>query len=120
MKKKRSKLETTKLQMGKLIHKGKYTVKAGHHPHTNMISKQAIMGREEEVQSRILEMQLKLRDQQLKTVLYVCILPSQNLMGTTNKKIYNRHTQKKNQSKHNIKDCHQITREEAFPLWLSG
>ena len=34
-------LETRKLCMGKLTSKGKHIVKAGNHPHTNMISKPA-------------------------------------------------------------------------------
>ena len=32
-----------KSQMGKLTGKGKHTVKAGNHPHTNMISKSSTM-----------------------------------------------------------------------------
>ena len=35
--KKRPPPETRKLQMGKLISKGKHTVKAGNHPHSYMI-----------------------------------------------------------------------------------
>ena len=52
--------------MGKLTGKGKHTVKAGNHPHTNMVSKPVIM-KGTEYKCRIFEMHLKLRDQQLKT-----------------------------------------------------
>ena len=53
--------------MGKLISKGKHIVKVGNHPHKNMISKPIIM-RGVEYKCRILEMYLKKRDQQLKTI----------------------------------------------------
>ena len=69
--------------MGKLTSKGKHTVKVGNHPHTNMISKSAIM-RKGEYKYRILEMHLKLKDQQLKTVLFTYRLLYQNLMVTAN------------------------------------
>ena len=58
-------------------------------------------------------MHWKLRDQQLKTILYIYRLLYQNLMGTANQKsMIDTHTKKKKQSKHNTKDRHQITREE--------
>ena len=69
--------------MEKLISKGKHTVKLGNHPHTNMISKPAVM-RKGEYRCRILEMHLKLKDQQFKTILYIYRLLYQNLMVTTN------------------------------------
>ena len=69
--------------MEKLTSKGKHTVKVGNHPHTNMISKSAIM-RKGEYKYRILEMHLKLKDQQLKTVLFTYRLLYQNLMVTAN------------------------------------
>ena len=69
--------------MGKLTNKGKHKVKVGNHPHTNMISKPAIMRKEESTNAGILEMHLKLRDQQLKTILYIYRLLYQNLMGGT-------------------------------------
>ena len=54
-------------------------------------------------------MHWKLRDQQLKTILYIYI----KVMGTANQKsTIDTHTKKKKQSKHNIKDGHQITREK--------
>ena len=82
--------------MGKLTSTGKRTVKVGDHPHTNMISKQAIVKRGK-YKCRILGMHLKLRDQQLKTILciYICYifiynlyidLLYQNLMVTANTK----------------------------------
>ena len=52
--------------MRKLPGKDKH-VKAGNHPHTNMIPKLAIVTRGE-YECRILERHLKLRDQQLKTI----------------------------------------------------
>ena len=58
-------------------------------------------------------MHLKLRDQQLKTIVYRYRLLYQNLMVTTNQKsTINTHAKKKKQSKHNSKDSHQITREQ--------
>ena len=54
----------------------------------------------------------KLRDQQLKTILYIYGLLYQNLMATANQKsTIDTHTKKKKQSKHNTKECHQITRD---------
>ena len=69
--------------MEKLIHKGKHTVNVGNQPHTNMISKLVIM-RKEEYKCRILEMHLKLKDQQLETILFIYRLLYQNLMITEN------------------------------------
>ena len=58
-------------------------------------------------------MHLKLRDQQLKTVLYIYRLLHQKLMVTTNQKsTIDVCTKKKKQYKHNTKDSHQITIEE--------
>jgi len=57
-------------------------------------------------------MHLKLRDQQLKTILYIYRLLYQKLMGTTDQNsTTDIHTKKKKQSKHNSKVRHQITRE---------
>ena len=55
--------------MKKLPGKGKHTVKVGKYPHTNMISKPAIVRRN--YKCKILEMHLKLRDQQLKPCVYI-------------------------------------------------
>ena len=52
--------------------KGKHTVKVRNYPHTNMVSKPAIVQRGE-YKCRILEMHLKLRDQRLKTILEIYI-----------------------------------------------
>ena len=71
--------------MGKLTNKDKHTVKAGNHPHTNMISKPVNM-RGGEYKCSILEMHFKLRDQQCKTILYTYRLLYQNLMVTANEK----------------------------------
>ena len=58
-------------------------------------------------------MHLKLRDQQLKTILYIYRLLYQNLMVTTNQKsTIDIHKKNKKESKHNTKHSHQITREE--------
>ena len=65
--------------MGKLTSKGKHTVKLGNHPHINMISKPAIVRRGEH-KRKMLEMHLKLKDQQLKTLLFIHRMLNQNLM----------------------------------------
>ena len=90
--------------MGKLTSKGKHTVKVGNHPHTHMISKLAIM-RRGQYKCRILEMHLKLRDYELKTILYIYRLLYQNLTVTANQKsTTDIHTKKKKESKHNTED----------------
>ena len=106
-------LETRKLCMGKLTSKGKHIVKAGNHPHTNMISKPAIM-RRGEYKCRILKMHLKLRDHKLKqSCIYIYRLLYQNLMVTANQKsTIDIHTKKKKESKYNTKNSHQIAREK--------
>ena len=71
--------------MRKLTSRDKYTVKVGNHPHTDMVSKPASMRRQED-KCRILEMHLKLRDQKLKTILFIYRLLHQNLTVTTNQK----------------------------------
>ena len=58
------------------------------------------------------EVHLKLRDKQLKTILYIYRLLHQNLMVTANQKAtIDTNTKKIKESKHNAKD-NQITREE--------
>ena len=90
----------------------KHTVKVGSHPHTNMISKLATVRRGEH-KCRKWELHLKLRDKQLKTILYIYRLLYQNLMGNANQKTTTDiHTKKKKQPKHNTKDGHQTTKEE--------
>ena len=68
-KKKRSQLERGKQHMGKLTGKGKHKVTVENHPHTN-ISKEATMTRGE-YKRRKWKIHLKLRGQQLKTILYI-------------------------------------------------
>ena len=68
----------------------KYTIKVGNHPYTNMILKLAVM-RRGEYQCRILEMHLKLRDQQLITIFYICRLLYQKPHGNCKPKNYNRY-----------------------------
>ena len=74
--------------MRRLTGKGKHRAKEGNHPHTNMIPKPATV-RRGGYKCRILDMFLKLRDWQLKTILCVYvshILLYQNLMVTANQK----------------------------------
>ena len=56
--------------MGKLTSEDKHIVKVGNHPHTYMISKPATV-RRGKYKCRMLKMQLKLRDQQLQTILHM-------------------------------------------------
>ena len=96
--------------MGNLTSKGKYTIKVGNHPPTNMVSKLAILTWGE-YKRRTLELHLKLRDQQLKTILYVYRLLYQNLMVTSNQKSTIDIYTKKKKSNTTLKS-HQITREQ--------
>ena len=58
-------------------------------------------------------MHLKLRDQQLKMIMYTHMLLHTNLMVATNPKIIDTPTEKIKEFKHQIiKDSHQITRQE--------
>ena len=98
--------------MEKLTSKGKYKVNVENQPNTNIISKQAIVRRGEH-QCRILEVHLKLKDLQLKTIFFIYRLLYKNLMVTaTQKSTVATHTKKKKESKHNTKVSHQIAREE--------
>ena len=87
--------------MGKLTGKGKHAVKVENCPYTNMISKPVIM-RKAEYKCRTLEMHLKLKDQQLKSIIYIymdcCIKPH----GNCKPKILRYTQKKKKQSKHNM------------------
>ena len=117
MEKKRPQLETRKLKMGKLTGKSKHAVKVRNHPHTNMTSKPAIV-RRGEYKCRILEMHLKLRDQQLKTTLYIYRLLFQNLMVTTIKNLQWIHTRKRKRNPNTtlkivIKSQEEKTKEEG-------
>ena len=96
--------------MGKLISKGKHSVKVGNHPHKNRISNPAFV-RRGEYTCRISEMHQKLRDQQHNLVYIQTAISKPH--GNCKAKIYNRYTQqKKKESKHNTKDSHQITGEQ--------
>ena len=98
--------------MEKLTGKDKHTVNVGNYPHTNTISKPAIM-RRREYKCRILEMNFKLRDQKIKTILYIYRLLNQNFMITANQKsTIDIHTKKKKLAKDSTKGSHQIVREE--------
>ena len=74
-----------KLKWKKLTGKGKHTVKVENHLYTDMTSKRPTERRGEHKCS-ILEMHLKLKDQQLKTILFLYRLLYQNLMVTANQK----------------------------------
>ena len=71
--------------MEKLPSKGKHTVKVGNHVHTNVILKPTAVKRKHKW--RILEIHMKLKDQQLKIFLFICRLLYQNLMATNQKYI---------------------------------
>ena len=94
--------------MTRLTSKGIHIVKVVNHPHTNMLPKSEIMRRE--YKCRTLEMHLQLRDQQLKTILYMYRLQYQKFRATSNQKsTIDTHTNKKKQLKYNTKDSHQST-----------
>ena len=98
--------------MTRLPSKGTYTVKIQNHPCTIMPPKSEILKRGV-YKCRILEMHLQLRDQQLKTILYIYRLLYQNFRITANQKsTIDTKTNKKNCLKYNTKDSHQTTREE--------
>ena len=60
-----------------------------------------------------MQMHFQLRDQQLKTILYMYRLLHQNFRETANQKsTIDTQTNKKNQLKYHSKDSHQTTREE--------
>ena len=66
-----------------------------------------------EYKCRVSKVHLKLRDQQFKTSTYIYRQLYKNLMvAAKQKSIIDIHTKKKKESKHNVKDSHQITREE--------
>ena len=92
--------------MTRLTSKGIHTVKIGSHPCTIIPPKSEIM-RRGGYKCRTLEMHLQLRDQQLKTILYINRLLYQNFRVTANQKsTIDTQTNKKNQLKYNIKDSH--------------
>ena len=96
--------------MTRLTSKGIYTVKIQNHPCTIMPPKSEIL-RKGGYKCRTLEVHLQLRDQQLKTILYIYRLLYQNFRVTANQKsTIDTQTNKKNQLKYNAKDSHQTTR----------
>ena len=94
MEKKRPHLETKTLQMTKLTSKGIHIAKVGNHQHTNMLTKSEIV-RRGGYECRILEMNLQLRDQKLKMILYIYRLRYQNFMGIASPS-HNKLTNKRN------------------------
>ena len=70
---------------GKAYQKGRYKVKVGKHLNTNMLSKPVIVRRGEH-KCRLLEMHLKLKDQQLKRIFFIYRLLYQYIMVTANQK----------------------------------
>ena len=98
--------------MTRLTSKGIYTVKIQNHPCTIIPPKSEIM-RRGGYKCRTLEMNLQLRDQQLKTISYIYKLLYQNFRITANQKsTIDTQTSKKNQLKYNTKDTHQTRRGE--------
>ena len=99
--------------MTRLTSKGIHIVKVGNYPNINMLPKSEIM-RREGYKCRALHVHLRLRDQQLKTILYIYRLLYQNFRVTANQKsTIDTHTNKKKQLKYNTKASHQTTREEG-------
>ena len=98
--------------MTMLTSKGIYTVKTRNHPCTIIPPKSEIM-RGGGYKSRTLEMNLQLREQQLKTISYTYRLLYQNFRITANQKsTIDIEINKKYQLKYNTKDSHQTTRGE--------
>ena len=75
-----------KITNGKAHWSRQHRVKVGNHPHTNVIAKPAVVQRAEH-KCRILEMHWELKDQRLKTILFIYRLLYQNLVVNTNQKI---------------------------------
>ena len=95
-KKKSTHLEARKLPTQKLTRKGKHTLKVGNQPRTDMISKPATL-RRGGYKCRISEVQLKLKEQQLKTMLFIYGPLYQIFMVTANwKSTINTHKTKRN------------------------
>ena len=79
--------------MTRLTNKSTNIVKVEKHPHTNMLPKSEVMRRGGYICST-LEMHLQLKDQQLKTILYIHRLLHQDFRGNHKPKINNRYTHK--------------------------
>jgi len=84
-------------------------VKIENHPHTNMVSKPAIL-RKGEYKCRRMGTHFNLRDQQFKTILYIYI--DSYIKTSCKPKVSNRYTNLRKQSKQNTKDSHRTTREQ--------
>ena len=98
--------------MTRLTSKGIYTVQIRNHPCTIIPPKSEIMSRGE-YKCRTLEMNLQLRDQQLKTISYTYRLLHQIFRITANQKpTIDTQRNKKNKLKYNTKDSHQTRRGE--------
>ena len=102
--------------MTRLSSKGIYTVKIRNHPCTIIPPKSEIM-RGGGYKSRTLEMNLQLREQQLKTISYTYRLLYQNFRITANQKSTTDTQTKNNQLKYNTKDSHQTRRGENKRKW---
>ena len=97
--------------MTRLTSKGMYTVKIQNHPCTIIPSKSEIM-RKGGYKCGTPEMNLQLREQQLKTISYTYRLLQQNFRIPANQKSTMNTQTKKNQLKYNTKDSHQTRRGE--------
>ena len=94
--------------MGNLTGKSKHKVKVGNHLYKNMILALTIVRRGEHKCS-IMEMYLKLKNQQIKIILFVYRLVYWNHMVILNwKSTVCANTKEKNKPKHNTNVSHQI------------
>ena len=98
--------------MGKLTGKGKNTVKVKDHSDRSMVSTPVTV--RGEYKYRIFERHLKLKDQQLKMIMYIQRLLYQKLLVTTNQKsvILNRYTKKRKRNPNTALKIVIITRAE--------
>ena len=108
-------VEIRNLQMEKLISKDKHKVNVGNHVHTNMISKPAIVRRWEH-KCKILEMHLKLKEQQLKQPYLTAISKPH---GNWKMKIYNTYTPKGNINAHKLIMTKEENRKEKVEKILT-
>ena len=97
--------------MTKLTSKGIYTVKIQNHPCTIIPPKSEIM-RRGGYKFRTLEMNFRLREQQLKIISYTYRLLYKNFRITANQKFTIDTPTKTNQPKYNTKDSHLTRRGE--------
>ena len=83
--KEKATIRNKKVSMRKFISKDKDDIKVENNPLTNMISKLAVMRREDKCET--LKMHLKIRESQPKTILYTHRWPYANLMATANQRL---------------------------------